>query len=130
MRILTVILICISVLFSGCGYAEDSLGEVIENDLCFYQQPENVDLNPFTVFGSRCFPLEKYYVSSEFGYRYDPFTGYLSFHEGVDLAAKEGSEIKAAFYGQVIETGVDRWYGHYLLIQHDSKLTTLYAVLN
>ena len=70
-------------------------------------------------------------ITSPFGYREDPFTGELSYHNGVDIAAPEATPILAAADGTVtIANDSDSWgdsYGYHVIIWHDSTYETLYA---
>ena len=70
-------------------------------------------------------------ITSPFGYRTDPITGEVSFHDGVDIAAPEGTAILAAADGVVVTTNrTDSWggsYGYYVKIRHDETYETLYA---
>lgn len=77
-------------------------------------------------------PLPRdYTITSPYGYREDPFTGEVSYHSGVDIAAPEATPILAAADGTVtIANGNDSWgesYGYYVKIQHDETYETLYA---
>lgn len=67
-------------------------------------------------------------VSSPFGYRADPFTGEKRFHAGVDIANREGTEIRSAASGVVIWTGRAGGYGNRVIIDHGS-FRTAYAHL-
>ena len=70
-------------------------------------------------------------ITSPFGYRTDPITGESSFHDGVDIAAPEGTAILAAADGVVVTANrTDSWggsYGYYVKIRHDETYETLYA---
>ena len=70
-------------------------------------------------------------ITSPFGHRTDPVTGEVSFHDGVDIAAPEGTAILAAADGVMVTANrTDSWggsYGYYVLIQHDETCETLYA---
>jgi murein DD-endopeptidase MepM/ murein hydrolase activator NlpD len=66
-------------------------------------------------------------ISSAFGPRADPFTGEPRHHAGVDFAAPEGSEIRAARAGRVVFAGPRGGYGNAVEIDHGEGLTTLYA---
>ena len=70
-------------------------------------------------------------ITSPFGYRTDPITGEASFHDGVDIAAPEGTAILAAADGVVVTANrTDSWggsYGYYVKIRHDETYETLYA---
>jgi murein DD-endopeptidase MepM/ murein hydrolase activator NlpD len=75
------------------------------------------------------FPLRNYRVTSTFGIRRNPVTGNIGFHEGIDLAAPEGTEVFAIADGVVTEIGDDPIYGIYIIITHQNRLTSLYGHL-
>lgn len=60
-------------------------------------------------------------VTSPFGMRW----GRL--HAGIDIAAPEGTPIRAADSGSVVLAAYTGGYGNYTCIQHDSSLSTCYA---
>lgn len=68
-------------------------------------------------------------ISSPFGYRLDPMTNEVAFHNGVDIAQPEGTELIAIFNGTVLYTGYDAdGYGNYVIIeQEEIKQTALYG---
>ncbi|KAL2610410.1 hypothetical protein R1flu_028983 [Riccia fluitans] len=66
-------------------------------------------------------PLIESFVSSPFGWRWG------AFHEGVDLAADQGSPILASDKGTVTFAGWNGGYGYLLAIQHEGGFTTRYA---
>lgn len=72
-------------------------------------------------------PLKSYRKSSSYGYRSDPFTGAKAFHYGVDLAADKSTPIATVLDGTVSAIGEGKSYGNYIMVQHNSNLTTLYA---
>jgi murein DD-endopeptidase MepM/ murein hydrolase activator NlpD len=72
-------------------------------------------------------PADGGFVSSGFGKRADPFTGAISSHDGVDIAAKLGSPIKAIADGVVSFAGEKANYGRTIEITHGSGLVTRYA---
>lgn len=67
------------------------------------------------------------WVSSGFGLRSDPFTGRTAFHEGVDIAARFGSTIKALGGGVVSFAGQKEGYGNVIEVTHGNGITTRYA---
>ena len=73
------------------------------------------------------FPTEGGFVSSGFGQRLDPFTGIAAFHEGVDIASRLGSPIRAMADGVVSYVGDKPNYGKTVEITHGRGLTTRYA---
>jgi murein DD-endopeptidase MepM/ murein hydrolase activator NlpD len=78
---------------------------------------------PFPVPGTPGFPA----VTSAFGPRQDPIDGHLARHEGVDLAAAEGAEVRALAPGVVRRAGARGGYGQAVEIDHGGGLTTVYA---
>jgi murein DD-endopeptidase MepM/ murein hydrolase activator NlpD len=75
-------------------------------------------------------PLENTIITSPFGYRDSPIHGGLSFHPGVDLRAKTGTEVKAARDGIIKETGELKIYGNYVIIRHNGGYESVYAHLS
>lgn len=69
-------------------------------------------------------------LTSPFGYRSDPFTGAKSFHSGIDLAAPTGTPVKATLDGKVVEAGINRIFGNYVIISHDNGYQSLYGHLH
>jgi murein DD-endopeptidase MepM/ murein hydrolase activator NlpD len=69
-------------------------------------------------------------VTSDFGYRRDPFTDKLSFHRGIDIAGKTGDPVYAAAKGTVLTAGFDKFHGHHVVIDHGNGLHTWYMHLN
>ena len=66
-------------------------------------------------------------VTSEFGYRSDPFTGETRGHTGIDLAVPTGTPIRAALPGTVTVSQYNSSYGYYVMIDHGNGLSTLYG---
>lgn len=75
---------------------------------------------------------DSYWVSSEFGKRKNPFSGQLKNHNGIDLAAAEGTPVYAikdgAAYSVILN---DPDFGNYIILTHDQgKMTSVYAHLS
>ena len=66
-------------------------------------------------------------VSSGFGLREHPIEGGEKFHNGLDMAANYGTDIKAFAAGVVEYIGESPAYGQYLQIQHANGVTSFYA---
>jgi murein DD-endopeptidase MepM/ murein hydrolase activator NlpD len=85
--------------------------------------------SPVPVNGTIGLPMERgsYTITSPFGNRRDPITGKISFHDGIDLAAPEGTPIFTPMDGVVIFAGELRGYGNAVIIDHGNGFTTLYG---
>ena len=68
-------------------------------------------------------------ISSYFGYRPDPFTGIRRFHGAIDIAARQGTPIRAAMDGRVADVGYNSIYGNYIILTHADSYQTLYGHL-
>lgn len=72
-------------------------------------------------------PITWGWLSSKYGYRSDPFTGKRTWHNGVDLAGKEGSDIISVAAGVVTFAGERYGYGNLVEVDHGDGLVTRYA---
>ncbi len=72
----------------------------------------------------------KGWISSRFGYRKYPFTGEVSLHEGMDIAAFPGTPVYAPADGVVVFAGYRQGYGKVIVIDHGYELSTLYGHLS
>lgn len=68
--------------------------------------------------------------TSDYGYREDPITKEKKFHAGIDIDAKENTDVLAAYDGKVKECGLDGQLGNYVLIDHGGGIETKYGHLN
>lgn len=79
-------------------------------------------------------PLDNdlFWVSSEFGKRKNPFSGEMKNHNGIDLAAAEGTPVYAIKDGAVYAAiEKDPEFGSYIILSHDlGKMTSVYAHLS
>jgi murein DD-endopeptidase MepM/ murein hydrolase activator NlpD len=76
------------------------------------------------------FPLRHFRLTSAYGPRINPVTGRYGVHQGVDLAAPEGSPVYAAREGTVQDLGEDPIYGKYIIIGHGDSWMSLYGHLS
>jgi murein DD-endopeptidase MepM/ murein hydrolase activator NlpD len=66
-------------------------------------------------------------ITSRFGGRKHPFSKKYQFHEGVDLAVRSGTPIKAAGKGVVEYSGWNGGYGRVVVIDHGYDIKSVYA---
>ncbi|NMT64018.1 M23 family metallopeptidase [Marinobacter orientalis] len=72
-------------------------------------------------------PITWGWLSSKYGYRSDPFTGKRTWHAGVDLAGKDGSDIISVAGGVVTYADERYGYGNLVEVDHGDGLVTRYA---
>jgi murein DD-endopeptidase MepM/ murein hydrolase activator NlpD len=84
------------------------------------------------VSGAWQVPLNKgtYVVSSGFGMRFHPILHVWKLHDGVDLAAPQGTPVYAASAGVIASAGVTGGYGNYISITHEGGILTGYGHLS
>lgn len=70
------------------------------------------------------------WITSEFGYRYNPFTSSKQFHEGIDIAADIGTPVRATADGIVASISSDPELGNNIIINHGFGTITRYAHLS
>ncbi|MGH9325122.1 MAG: M23 family metallopeptidase [Terriglobia bacterium] len=70
-------------------------------------------------------------VTAGFGERLDPFSGEGAFHAGIDIAAPEGTPVRAAGGGIVLHAGPgEPGFGNDIIIDDGAGITTQYAHLH
>lgn len=74
-------------------------------------------------------PLALTRVTSEFGYRENPVTGKPQQHSGLDIAAREGVDVRSIGAGAVIFAGKFGYYGNLVTVLHGKQITSLYGHL-
>src|SRR3954470_16353006 len=67
-------------------------------------------------------------MTSAYGFRMRGW--HPEFHEGVDVAAAEGTPVKAMRSGTVVKAGAMTGYGQAIIIQHGKSVRTLYGHLS
>lgn len=75
---------------------------------------------------------DKFWISSDFGRRKNPFSGEWKNHNGIDLAANVGTPVYAVKDGAVsVCISMDPTFGNYIILSHDrGKMTSVYAHLS
>ncbi|MFQ9933852.1 MAG: murein hydrolase activator EnvC family protein [Lachnospiraceae bacterium] len=77
--------------------------------------------------GKLMWPLPGYSnITSEFGNRIHPVTGIYSFHSGIDIGAPTGTQIMAAYDGEVAWSNYSGTAGNWIGIDHGNGLYTIY----
>ena len=75
-------------------------------------------------------PLDGARLSSSFGMRKHPISGFNKMHKGIDFAAPEGTPVYAGGNGVIERIGVNGGYGKYIRIRHNNEYKTAYAHLS
>lgn len=77
------------------------------------------------------FPLARnskaFRISSDFGWRSDPFTGKKAYHSGIDIPADKGTPIYAVKSGTVTRSEKTSSLGNVVVVYHGNGLSTLYC---
>ena len=111
-----------SVKKTALSFAKNAGGK----DLTSYKPEEKATSSKAETTAPIVRPVSGSYTSY-FGYRTNPITGNNTFHTGVDIAAAEGTKIKAAYSGRVRKVGEDSRSGKYLYLTHTNGVETLYC---
>jgi murein DD-endopeptidase MepM/ murein hydrolase activator NlpD len=72
-------------------------------------------------------PVQEGWISSYFGRRADPFTGFSAVHKGVDFAGPEGTVVSSVAAGLVTFSGERSGFGQMVEINHGNGLATRYC---
>ena len=75
-------------------------------------------------------PLDGARLSSSFGMRKHPISGFNKMHKGIDFAAPIGTPIYAGGNGIIEYVGRNGGYGKYIRIRHNNEYKTAYAHLS
>ncbi|MBN2420153.1 MAG: peptidoglycan DD-metalloendopeptidase family protein [Deltaproteobacteria bacterium] len=109
------------------GQGSNSIANILYQQLKAIEEKKgNTDSLSSNNSGLPVWPLEAR-ISSSFGWRNDPFTGERKFHEGIDLAAEEGADVKAIMAGRVQMTDDQKGYGKVVVLDHGNGFSSLYA---
>ena len=98
--------------------ANSSVDSIMKNQP--QQKTDSVDNKQkqwISSYPSITYPLKSIKVTSPYGYRRDPFTGKLSWHNGLDLRAKN-EPAYAMMDGIVEKVGYDNRSGNYVTLKH------------
>lgn len=71
-----------------------------------------------------------YMVSSYYGYRIHPVSGANQMHNGLDIAAPQGTPVLAGLTGRVTSATYNDSYGNYVVIENSDGYEIRYAHLN
>ncbi|MDR2359832.1 MAG: peptidoglycan DD-metalloendopeptidase family protein [Oscillospiraceae bacterium] len=77
--------------------------------------------------GQFIWPSDSTTITSGFGARASPTKGASTYHKGVDVGAKHGSNIYASDSGKVVIAEYSSSYGNYVMINHGDGRYTVYA---
>lgn len=69
------------------------------------------------------------WVTSDFGYRLDPYTADRKLHAGLDIANAAGTPIVAPADGTVVYAATESGYGNVLVLDHGNGVKTRYGHL-
>lgn len=75
-------------------------------------------------------PIDGARLSSRYGHRHHPISGFTRMHKGIDFSAPVGTPVFAAGEGVIEKICFYGAYGRYLLIRHGNGYHTAYAHLS
>ncbi len=75
-------------------------------------------------------PLDGAKLSSTYGMRKHPISGFNKMHKGIDFAAPQGTPVYAGGNGVIEMAGRNGGYGNYIRIRHNNEYKTAYAHLS
>lgn len=110
-----------SLLLSGKEYNIYRYNVAKNVDTFFSEDGKSIKRNLLTT------PLNVMKISSCYGHRKHPISGYTKMHKGIDFAAPEGTPIYAAGDGVITEMNYRSGYGKFIQIKHSPTLSTAYA---
>lgn len=96
-------------------------------DISLYEAADNTSYAPIKCTAELINPIEKPRYTSYFGYRINPITNKWAFHTGLDIAAEQGTKIRAALSGTVTKVGEDSRAGKYIFLTHSDGFVTFYC---
>ncbi|MGL6154046.1 peptidoglycan DD-metalloendopeptidase family protein [Cetobacterium sp. SF1] len=119
---------------------DNGVEELMAGDTIFLREPKikksfRDRINDFESkysFGKSFFqnPLNKMFITSSFGMRDHPVLKRILRHGGLDLRARMGTEVMAAYSGVVTYAGRAGTYGNLVIIKHKNGYETRYAHLS
>jgi murein DD-endopeptidase MepM/ murein hydrolase activator NlpD len=75
-------------------------------------------------------PVQNLELTSNYGYRRDPFNGHARMHKGIDIPGPVGTPIYATADGYVVRSQVVGGYGNLIELSHGNDVTTRYGHLS
>ena len=101
----------------------------IRNDTSIFDFMFTINGEPSTAFLSQGFvwPCDGD-ISNPFGEKKNPATNEVIKHNGIDIIAPEGTDVKSAIYGTVTDAGYNAERGYFIIIERDN-IQTVYAGL-
>ena len=70
------------------------------------------------------------HLSSNFGYRRDPFSRKYKFHDGHDFSTPTGTDVYCTANGRIINSKYWGAFGNYIEVEHGNGYVTIYAHLS
>lgn len=111
------------------GINEDVIDSSTFDDL-YVKRASLADLEMAIDYLPIATPAEKYYISSKFGMRRDPFTRKWASHKGLDLAGWHKTPILAGGPGVVVKAGRNGSFGLFVEIDHGNGFRSKYGHLS
>ncbi len=115
--------------FEQMREAENQLQESVANMLMALQRQESTIAAVGT--GDFIWPcLNNRNVTAQYGIDLNQIYGIYMYHSGIDIVAEYGTNVLAADGGTVVTATYDPSFGYYMIINHGTGATTMYAHLS
>lgn len=79
--------------------------------------------------GDYPFPVPVLGITSDYGWRTHPTLGFQDFHNGLDIVTEWHSPIKAIDNGKVAAIGIDKFFGRYVMLEHQRTIIVGYETI-
>ncbi|MCG8700263.1 MAG: peptidoglycan DD-metalloendopeptidase family protein [Bacteroidales bacterium] len=117
------ILISLMFVYNACSESEQNQKEQITKNTSLKLKTNDQNSIP------NILPVEQVKITKSFGWgmRKNPFNGKKQMHNGIDFAAKQGSNIYATANGKVALSKMDGKWGNRIILNHSNGYETCYA---
>jgi len=107
--------------------AEDLIQITLTEESAYADLQEHIQDNITRLRATPSILPARGWISSEFGYRMNPFSGRKTFHRGIDIANYTGTPVYAPADGVISFAGPRGGYGNVVQIDHGFGIVTRYG---
>lgn len=110
---------------SGAGGEDTAPLSSADSEILY--PPETASFSPVFSTARMQPPIAQGRITSRFGYRIHPITKAFGFHSGMDIAAPFDTPIACVLPGKIKETGTNKSYGNYIIVEHSGGFESFYG---